>query len=495
MNTQAITQSIDRQSRPITRQQTLSLEDLQLIQTPFEIRDNQLVIDKSRYGWKLRTPTSVPLDRVLEAGEKGLVAYILESLTPNQPRLIPLVFQNRSLLRLARHLKRGTASGGSAASLYAYTNNVDMYSRWLGHSPDSIIADCKPDGNIPDAIRVDNHAGFLGDYVAELQDDGLAPGTVHGRAKRVRTFYRINGVKLELKEKLSRRVVFKDKVPSPEDVSRLMDLADVRERVIVSWLCLGMFREGTLSKLQLRHISMEDLNSNRATVHVHLPAEILKGQYGDCDAFVGGVGPACLRAYLRYRTLGSLDHRQGRRPPEELTDETPLIRDAHWSQVKPISPKQIRQIVHDLYIRADLLKKPNGRMYELRAHTLRKFGKTRLIAAGVPESHVDYMMAHVTDTYNQVQSLGIQALRTEYENADLDIRPRTVIGELDRLKEIIRAHGHDPDKILNTEAVKQGWTTIVDEKQLQHHRLETLRGTLRNLYSNTTNGNISNNPR
>ncbi len=34
-----------------------------------------------------------------------------------------------------------------------------------------------------------------------------------------------------------------------------------------------------------------------------------------------------------------------------------------------------------------------------------------LRAARVPESHEDYMMDHLADTYNQVQSLGVEKLR------------------------------------------------------------------------------------
>jgi len=52
----------------------------------------------------------------------------------------------------------------------------------------------------------------------------------------------------------------------------------------------------------------------------------------------------------------------------------------------------------------------------------RKYFKTRLVSAGVPESHVDYMMGHVNDTYNQVQSLGVEKLHASYKNANLSIR-------------------------------------------------------------------------
>jgi hypothetical protein len=60
---------------------------------------------------------------------------------------------------------------------------VLRYSNWLGYSPDLIIQDIKPIGNIPDPQRVQNHTGYLNDYLAALQDDGMKPGPVNNYIK------------------------------------------------------------------------------------------------------------------------------------------------------------------------------------------------------------------------------------------------------------------------------------------------------------------------
>ncbi len=83
----------------------------------------------------------------------------------------------------------------------------------------------------------------------------------------------------------------------------------------------------------------------------------------------------------------------------------------------------IYRIIHRLYDQAGLLSKNKNGHFELRVHSIRKFFKTQLVAAGVPESHADYMMGHVGDTYNQVQSLGVEKLREVYSKAGLTIRP------------------------------------------------------------------------
>jgi hypothetical protein len=159
---------------------------------------------------------------------------------------------------MARHFLRHCS--GSHHSCLVYTVNVHKYSAWLGHSPDLIIRDIKPIGNIPDPLRVQNHSGYLNDYLAELQDDGLKPGAVNNYIKAVKTFYRVNGVKVDLTEPLSRRITYKDRAPKPEEPSKLFDIANLRGKVIVSCLALGAFREETFSKLKYRHVREDTEN-------------------------------------------------------------------------------------------------------------------------------------------------------------------------------------------------------------------------------------------
>ena len=61
--------------------------------------------------------------------------------------------------------------------------------------------------------------------------------------------------------------------------------------------------------------------------------------------------------------------RQGTRkiPPEQLNDETPLIKAEHPKRIRPITPGNIHHIVHILYIKAGLIK-AKKRRYGLRPH-------------------------------------------------------------------------------------------------------------------------------
>ena len=453
----------------IIRNQKLSVEELKTLPFPMRIEGNQVIIEKGLRNSKLKHTVVLSLEKILDAREKGLINYVLCSLVSERPALIEFAFNNQTILKMARHFLRHCSS--SLHSCYIYTANMEKYATWLGNSPDLIIKDIKPIGQIPDPQRVQNHSGFLNDYLAELQDQGLKPGAVVNCIKSVKTFYRVNGVKIELSEPLSRRVTYKDRSPTAEELTKVIDIANLRGKVIVSMLALGAFREGTLSKLEYRHVK-EDIENNRTPIHVHVEAEITKGKYGDYDTFLGAEASQYLRFYLDQRRNGDR-----RIKPETLTEESALIRDETKAIPRGITPKQIRYVVHQLYVKANLVKQCEGH-YDLRAHSIRKYFKTQLLALGVQPDYVDYFMGHIPDTYHDIQSLGIEKLRSVYSAAGLAIRPKTTINKLEQLKEMVRALGMNPEHVLAKDALADGNITVQDGED---HQLSVLRKQLREL--------------
>jgi site-specific recombinase XerD len=458
---------------PIVKKRQLTIEELETLQFPMKIQNGTLIIDKSPRGWKLQQPITLSLTKILAAKEKGLVAYIFNAFISERPKLISFVFDNQSIIKMARHFLRHCS--GSLHSCCVYTASIQKYSAWLGYAPDLIIQDIKPIGNVPDPARVQNHTGYLNDYLAELQDEGLKPGAVNNYVKAVKTFYRTNGIKIELSEPLSKRVVYKDRAPKPEELAKLLDIAGLREKTITCMLALGAFREETLSKLQYRHVR-KDIENRIVPIHVHVEAEITKGKYHDYDTFLGAEAAQFLKLYLEQRKQGS-----AKIPPEKLTDESPLIRDERRAKTKGISSKQVRKLVHRLYVKAGLIKQPKGRLYDLRVHSLRKYFKTQLLALGVQPDYVDYMMGHTVDTYHDIQSLGIDKLRNTYAASGLAIRRKTQVSKVEALKEIIRAWGMNPEQILTRDALNEGAATHKSPEDLENHQLAILSNQLKQL--------------
>ncbi len=204
----------------ITRNRQLSLEELKSLNLPMTFQGDQVVISTSLTGWKLKKPVIIELKNILDAKEKGLVDYIIRSCLNDSPSVIAFIFENQSMLKLARHFLRHLS--GSYRSCLTYSVNVKRYAIWLGHKPDLIIQDVKPVGAIPDPIKVQSHCGFLNDYLAELQDNDLKPAAVNNCIKAVKTFYHVNGIDVKLSERLSRKVAYKDRAPKPEELTKML---------------------------------------------------------------------------------------------------------------------------------------------------------------------------------------------------------------------------------------------------------------------------------
>jgi hypothetical protein len=147
----------------------------------------------------------------------------------------------------------------------------------------------------------------------------------------------------------------------------------------------------------------------------------------------------------------------------------------------PISEKQLRKIIHSLIVETKIAKKlPNSWMYSVRTHSLRKYFRTQMSASKIDGEIIKYFMGKTIDTYEDVQSLGIETLRNLYSAANLSIRPKTQMNRIDQLREIIRAWGENPEEILSKDALIRGNTTETT-KQIQNHQLSILAGELKSI--------------
>jgi Phage integrase family len=465
-----------RQLAPaITRTRTLNIDDLKSLGLPLMFQGNLVIIEKSLNDWKLKTPIAIELNQVLEAGEKGLVDYIIRSCIREQPSLVPYIFANKTLLKVARHFIRNCSK--SLSSCRNYTAGLKKYATWLGYTPDAIIDDLKPTGAIPDPLRVQNHCGFINDYLADLQDAGLSAGAVSNCMKAVTTFYHVNGAKtVKLDQPLSRKVENKDRAPKPEELAKMLDKSDARDGFIIAAFATAAFREGTLSKLKYRHIK-EDFEAGTIPIHIHIEAEITKGKYHDYDTFLNTEASQLLKLYIQERRNGCKNT-----PPEDITDDSPLIRSRLTnSKIAGISEKQLRKIVHQRAVEIDAAKKlADSWMYSVRCHSLRKYFKSQMLGSKIDPAIVEYMMGHTISTYADVQSLGIEALRNMYAAAELAIRPKTKLNRIDQLKEIIRAWGENPEEILSKDAlIRSNITETTDAHQ--NHQLSILAEELKDI--------------
>jgi len=432
-----------------------------------------VIITHSPLGKKLKIPISLQLPETQSLAEEKLRQYVINSLCWKMPSLVPFTLNNDSTLEVAKHLLRHRT--GSSGTLYQYLYGIHRFSQWLNLQPDQLIQNCQDQDGDPNPKALSKFSKLLDDFVGELQAEELAPGTVSNHVKGVKALFRASNLKLELAYSLPKRSIYKDRSPKPEELVSLIELADIRVKTIISLLSLGGFRSGTLVKLQYRHVK-RDLEKGVVPIHVHIEAEITKGKYHDYDTFLGQEAAEYLRLYFQMRCQGT-----EKIPPENIHDETPLIRNMQLRRPVPITTAAVHKLVHELYQKAGLIpQKSLGRRYDLRVHSIRKFFRTQLAALGTPTDYIEYMMGHTISTYHDIEMKGIEYLRGIYSASALSIKPKTKVSKIDALKEIIRAWGLNPDEILTKDALTRPNATIIGRDQLEESQLHQLTVALKN---------------
>ena len=429
-------------------------------------------IEISPRGKRLRSPIIVEIPRATRPGEKALNKYIIDAFTKKMPSLLPLVFENESLMNRARFLLRHKT--GSHATLYQDIYGVYRFTTTINETPDQLINRCRTPDGLQDPRETQKLVKQIDDFIGDLQAEGLAKSTINNYVKGVKALFRNNGLKLDLPFKMSKRVQYKDRAPTPEELQKVIDIADIREKVIVSILALTGMRIGSLVKLQYRHV-MKDLEKSVTPIHLHLEANIVKGEYGDYDTFLSNEGIEFLKTYLEIRRKGTR-----KLSPEIITPETPLIRNKRNHMIKPISESQVHRVVNELYKQTGMIRKTTKKRYEVRPHSLRKYFKTQMTKLGTINSdYIEYMMGHVTDTYNDIESVGIEHLRDLYRNSGMSIRPQTKVDKLEMLKVLAETLGLNPNEVLIREAMVKPHRTIIDPTQRQDSDFRILSKTIR----------------
>ncbi|MGF3536933.1 MAG: tyrosine-type recombinase/integrase, partial [Candidatus Bathyarchaeia archaeon] len=257
-----------------------------------------VTITESSRGYKLQKPLTLQMPEPQTPADQKLHQYIIDALLTKMPALVTFTFDNQTTLELAKHLLRHRT--GSQATLYQYIYGVYRFCKWLNTQPDQLVKSCQDQDGDPKPKALAQTSRMLDDFVANLQAENLAPGSISNHVKGVKALFRCNGLKLELPYSLSKRGVYEDRAPTPEELQKLLDIADLRERVIITMLALGGFRIGTLVKLRYRHVK-RDLEKQATPIHVHVEAEITKGKYHDYDTFLNQEAAQYLRDYLDIR--------------------------------------------------------------------------------------------------------------------------------------------------------------------------------------------------
>lgn len=109
--------------------------------------------------------------------------------------------------------------------------------------------------------------------------------------------------------------------------------------------------------------------------------------------------------------------------------------------------------------------------------------RTQLAALGVNNDYINYMMGHQVDTYHDIKMKGPEFLRGVYAASGLGIKTKTQLSKMETLKQVARAWGLDPEKILVSDASvypHRSYASTLERDEVQSQRLsEALREAVR----------------
>ncbi len=199
---------------------------------PRESMLQKVEITRSPSGRRLAHPIVTELPFPLTKADENLQKFVMDSFSCKMCALVAFTLLNQSATLLAKRIMISNSS--SKPTLYQYMYGVYRYCNYLSKKPEEIISECKtPDGEMI-SRSMEKQTQLLTEFVIGLQ--GLAPGTINNYVKGVKAFFLANALRLELPSKPTRRIVYKDRSPTPEELQLIMDIASLREKVIVNIL-------------------------------------------------------------------------------------------------------------------------------------------------------------------------------------------------------------------------------------------------------------------
>ena len=407
-----------------------------------------ITFTKSLYGFSLEKPVIVDIPQPQNLTDQRLQQYIINACLTHAPFLIPFIYRNASMMELARHLLLHRTS--SARSLTTYGTDIFHFCSWVKKEPDQLINECKDPQGYQKPLGAAQLRHQIDDYIAYLQDRKLAPNTVFNRVSNLKTFFKINYADIQLYLKKPAGTIYESRAPSLEELRKILDVCNLREKLVVTMLGVSGLRIGTLSRLKYRHVKA-DLEKHVVPTLLEIEAEITKGKYHSYWTFLNQEASDCLEAYLNVRRRGTLYI-----PPEIIDNDSPLIRASRTNKVRPAVSETLENAMRNVYFRAGIaIKTPGVRRYDFQCHGLRKFFRSQMLLRGVRSEYIEFMLGHRTDKYLDIKTLGPDYMRHVYKMSGISIRPHAEMDKIAILTDIISKIGLNPQEILRPEVLNR----------------------------------------
>ena len=315
---------------------------------------------------------------------------------------------------------------GSDRTRECYLWYMTRWVQWTGKNPDQLKEERRLHVRSEDDERYEENK--VNEYFAYLQKIGFSRNMSAQHLVPVRSFYTAHGYNLKSKQPQQvRSLTFKP--PMPEELEKLWQFADVRDRAIIAWIVNTGMSRGDVVQVKWKHIKRE-WGKRRDAMYIDFMREKTKERY---ETFLGDEGIRALELYFEQR---------------QKRGEQPFIDDAHIfvSEHAPYEP-MTESMLGDAFTS---LRENTGIVVS--AHRLRKYFDTYLAISKVHPVILKYWMGHAgTRVSGDVEKHYIippvEEQRKLYLAGYERLRIQTVGDEIQelRLKTELKAKGIDAD--------------------------------------------------
>ena len=231
------------------------------------------------------------------------------------------------------------------------------------------------------------------EFVARLSGAGYAPKSVAVWAMGVKRWFQANGVEVRKRIRLKTPAIYTPELPDADSLRAACLASDARTRAIILFLASSGVRVGELVRLRIRDV---DLRADPPRVRIE--AEAAKSREGRVTFLTNEAKHALLAYFEERRRRG---HKLAPDAPVfagvgRVVGRTPSgVRIAREPE-EPLSVRFVEALVTKAFSAAGVEVERRGRSVRRRLtpHSLRRWFKTRLIAAGVPGPIADRLCGH-----------------------------------------------------------------------------------------------------
>ena len=318
----------------------------------------------------------------------------------------------------------------SDATKRGYLGRVRQYLREVQMAPDELVATARA-----------RPREFEERFIAFLRETGRrsSPSTTTAFRDSVKRFLeisRVEGVNWGYVNEFvpGAKKAGQDRAPTLEEVRRIVDVADLRMKCLVLFLCSSGARIGAVQWLRWKDVEEVEAGGEKfARVTIYR---------GEPEEYVTFMTPECHRYWQEYR-------RWRESIGEKVTPSSHVFvtqgnaTSFNPNAVRPASVKTLKnllgRLLGNLGLRSAISERGGYRSYEFKqAHGFRKFFKTRMEVAGAKPLAIETMMGHNTGVSKSYYKPTTDELATEYSKA---------IAELTVVK---GGRGMDKDAVLAT---------------------------------------------